>query len=72
MKHQNFLVRLRQSARGGLEMNCQNLILAARIFGEKAVNRLGIGPILTGVWNTFADVNGRSKPARDGQLNRPL
>ena len=55
MSYQYLLVPLRQSASGGLEMTRHDLILAHRIFGEKTVSRLGAGPILTGIRDTFTD-----------------
>ena len=55
VKHQNLLVRLREPPTGGLEMTGHDLVLAHPVIGEKAVSRLGVGPILTGIRNTFAD-----------------
>ena len=55
MEHQNFLVRLGKPLTRGLEMARHDLVLAHPGIGEKAVSRLGVGPILTDIRNTFAD-----------------
>jgi hypothetical protein len=68
MEHQSLFASLCQSATSGLEMTRHDLLLAHRIIGEKAVSRLGVGPILTGIRNTFTDSVGHHPQ----QLTEPL
>lgn len=49
-------------------MSSHDLIFADVTVGEKAVSRLGVGPILTGIRNTFADSLGHHPQ----QLAEPL
>jgi len=58
MEHEDFPAGLRQPPACRLEMSGHDLILAYIVIGEKAASRLGVGPILAGIRNTFTDFPG--------------